>query len=144
MALVLCTTCVRHVRRHERTCPFCGSELGRADGGSRGLTAAVLIGIGLAVSACGGDTETSAGDGGNVVGVGGAAGAAGQGGGAVVLYAAVPLYAAVVPDSGASVGGKGGGGGGTVVPLYAATPLYAAVVPDSGPVALYRAAPYQG
>jgi hypothetical protein len=127
MGLVLCATCVRHVKRHEHQCPFCGAALAPSAGGSRVLTAAVMIGIGLAVGACGGDTETGVGDGGGVAGGGGAGGVTGSGGGTMV-----PLYAAVVPDSGAATGGSAGKGGATAVPLYKAVPLYAAVVPDSG------------
>jgi hypothetical protein len=120
MGLVLCATCMRHVRRREHVCPFCGAELGQSNGGPRALTAAVMIGLGLAVGACGGDTtEAGVGDGGGLAGAGGASGAT-----------AVPLYAAVAPDSGAATGGGGSGGG--AVALYAATPLYAAVAPDSG------------
>jgi MFS family permease len=106
MGLVLCGACVRHVKRHECTCPFCGAALAPASGGSRALTAAVMVGLGLAVAACGSDTQTGVGDGGVIVGTGGS-GATGGGGGGT----AVPLYAAVVPDSGVATGGSGGKGG---------------------------------
>jgi hypothetical protein len=110
MALRLCGTCCRHVRQHERVCPFCGAALSAASGPSRALTAAAMIGLGLAFGACGG-----AGDLYGSVPYDAATGGSGMDGGSGATP--VPLYAAVVPDSGngaaaAQDSGASAGGGG--------------------------------
>jgi hypothetical protein len=54
MGLRICGGCCRHVRQQERRCPFCGARLAyRAESAPYGLAAAVALGIGVAVCACG-------------------------------------------------------------------------------------------
>jgi hypothetical protein len=134
MGLVMCSRCFRHVKRHERVCPFCGARLATSPGSAPAL-AAVMIGLGIAGNACSATPVPAYTPGpclsepdGCASGTGGAGGAgvvAGGAGGETGGGTAVPLYAAVTWDSGIETAADGGQGGAT------ATPLYAAVAPDS-------------
>ncbi|MCE7893368.1 MAG: hypothetical protein DYH12_27305, partial [Sorangiineae bacterium PRO1] len=57
----VCESCQRHVKATETTCPFCRSARSRV-----GVTAALVVGVGLSLAACGGDSDSG--------GSGGAAG----------------------------------------------------------------------
>lgn len=136
-SLLPCAACSRHIRHHERQCPFCGAERTptarpRREGVmSREATRATLIALGLTVAgtACG-DREAESGrsNGPYIVPYGlpptpeGGAGGAGAGGDA--------------GDGGASESG-GEGGSAATVPPYGAMPepdggSGGADTPDSG------------
>ncbi len=59
MKLAACSHCARHIRVTETRCPFCGGEVTpRAEGGilPNGVRAAIVVGLmvgsGIALSAC--------------------------------------------------------------------------------------------
>jgi hypothetical protein len=118
MRLRVCGGCGRHVRWHEPRCPFCGARVAALPENARyGLAAAVALGIGVAVSACG-DNAAVTESGPVPISPDGASGSGGVGGG-VVFYGPCPRCGA------AAMGGMDGGtdsaGGPTV--LYAAVPI---------------------
>jgi hypothetical protein len=143
-SLIPCAACSRHIRHHERQCPFCGAERTptarpRREGVmSREATRATLIALGLTVAgpACGGrEAESDRSNGPYIVpyglpptpeagaGGGGAGGDSGDSGDS--------------GDGGAS-GSGGEGGDGAIIPPYGAMPEPdggsggAADTPDSG------------
>ncbi len=106
-----CTSCSRHVRATERSCPFCDAPLGsdfidacprRAKPGRKLTRAALLFAGATALAACGGKEDS---------------GSSGSTSGAVAVYGPAPIRDAS-PDT-----------------------ADAAEQPDAGPVALYGPAP---
>lgn len=53
-SLSVCEACHRHVKVAEPSCPFCRSPRSRVD-----LTAALVIGVGLSLAACGASRPVS-------------------------------------------------------------------------------------
>jgi hypothetical protein len=51
MALKVCSVCQRHVKHADSVCPFCGASM--PTGFRPALGGALVLGIGLAVAACG-------------------------------------------------------------------------------------------
>jgi len=106
--LIPCTSCARHVRATEPSCPFCSCSLpedplGRAvPGPPRRLTraAAWVFGASLAVASCAGEVTTGQSSGATSGGQGGAGGGPNDDGGVHPLYGAVPP-----PDAGNDGGG---------------------------------------
>jgi hypothetical protein len=58
MSLTLCPSCQRHVKSRDPRCPFCGHAVA-ASTVRRPGTAALLVGLGLAVGGCGSSAETT-------------------------------------------------------------------------------------
>jgi hypothetical protein len=128
MALVVCRGCQRHVKQSDAICPFCGTPCASQPGLRRAVGAAMVVGMGLVVGSCGGETFQAPGD------------DAAIDSGPIALYGPAPHDAASdtgnVKDSGpvdaaadSSPGPDAGKDSGTI---------------DSGPVALYGPAPAYG
>lgn len=114
--LIVCGHCHRHHRASESACPFCRRA---APSGGLGITAAVLVGVGLSLTACGGDTDEGK-TGGNVTdsGTDGAAAGAGGGGGTGGI---APAYGP--PPMGGTAGQGGSGNEGGMVAAYGPPPM---------------------
>jgi len=95
MGLILCTKCQRHVKAHDRHCPFCGTSMQDALTRRSLAMGAVFLGI---VAACGGSTEDGGGGGAD-----GDAGGSGGSGGTPSMDAAY----GPPPDAGGSGGAYG-------------------------------------
>jgi hypothetical protein len=48
--LLPCRSCSRHIRSHEKVCPFCGEE--RVESSSKALRVVAAVGVALAISSC--------------------------------------------------------------------------------------------
>ncbi|MCC6216854.1 MAG: RING-HC finger protein [Polyangiaceae bacterium] len=113
--LIVCEHCHRHHLASERECPFCRRPTPSA---ARGLTAAILFGMGLTLTGCGGDTDDGK-TGGNVTGDSGTDGSAG------------------------GAGGQGSGGMGGIAPAYGPPPM-GGTAGQGGMVAAYGPPPMGG
>jgi hypothetical protein len=162
MALVSCPSCSRHVRSSENDCPFCQRALPKVatvNRGGIGSRAAMLVGAGAVMIACGSDSGSSSGTSGIVAMYGAPAPtssstSSGSSSGDVPLGdggVPVALYGAPAPDSGvtsssgssgasSSSGGSSSGSSG-VVAMYGAPPLPDAGSDSGGPAPLYGAPP---
>jgi hypothetical protein len=60
MSLALCPSCHRHVKSRDARCPFCGTTMRLASGSASPATAAVLIGLGVALSGCSSSSDPGA------------------------------------------------------------------------------------
>lgn len=134
-SLVPCTTCQRHIRADEASCPFCGAEGPKEVSVSRAATGRMTslmvmtfraAAVSAAVTACGGDVEGP----GSPTSTGGTAGQGGTG--SVQGSGSDTSAGGVINVGGQSAGGAGGttdpaatGGDvnyGGATPIYRATP----------------------
>jgi hypothetical protein len=121
MALVSCTHCGRHVKSTEDTCPFCSQELPKSASVMRaplGSRAAMLLGAGAIVIACGGSEKDGSSSSG---GTSTSSGNVGSSGTPVALYGAPAPMDAGPNDAAASSSGSSSGSSG-VAPAYGAPP----------------------
>lgn len=127
MSFVLCKGCRRHVKRNERCCPFCGSEV-QASNAVKSAASVVLVGVGMAIVACSGSTTEGPDDNGQGGSDGGTSlDAADEGTGQAGAYGPPPptdadtdaisaAYAPVPPDDAAADVEQDGGMGGVYGP----------------------------
>jgi beta-glucanase (GH16 family) len=108
MSYRLCGACLNFARHDERECPFCGRDMSTNSWGSRAAGAAMVVGVGLALAACGGTAI----DGGFTTDAGPQVGTAGTGG-TGGLYGGPPGFGGVAgqPAAGGSPGAGGVYGG---------------------------------
>ncbi len=103
--LVVCPCCQRHVKVHDKRCPFCdhaNTSSTSSNARSIALVGAMVVGAGLSIASCGGQTTAPSGDASTNAdgGMQGAYGppppldaAADADGGMVVMYGPAPVDA---------------------------------------------------